>query len=95
MLDVKEYSGITELCVNYCSARITCTSCIDNGENNNCEICGSEKHKSWSDSDGLDPLEEFTNYVLKKFSNKYKTLIYAHYGGKFVSLLFIFIYKLT
>lgn len=61
--------------------RITCTKCIDNSIDNNCEICGTEKHKIWHDQDDLDPLEEFTLWALKGFDNKFKTLIYAHYGG--------------
>lgn len=62
--------------------RITCTKCIDCFIYN-CEICPTERHKTWSDTDNIEPLEEFTKWILKAFDKEYKTLIFAHYGSKF------------
>ena len=81
MQDVQLYAGIYEQITNYISVRWTCSRCMDQGDNPTCEICcGSERQKSWAGFDDIDPLEEFTKWILKAFDKKYKTLIYAHYG---------------
>jgi hypothetical protein len=59
--------------------RVICTKCIDDF-NPSCEICGEERHKTWDDFEGDDPLEQFMKWILKSFGKAYKTLIYAHYG---------------
>ena len=84
MIDVGLYAGIYEHIPNCCSAHITCNLCLDNGKDPNCIICGPTRHKIWCGPD-IDPLEELTYWLLKGFDNKYRTLVYAHYGGKFVS----------
>jgi len=39
--------GQREHVINYISARITCTECCDNGEKENCKICGRIRMKDW------------------------------------------------
>uniref|UniRef100_A0A183C0C2 DNA-directed DNA polymerase n=1 Tax=Globodera pallida TaxID=36090 RepID=A0A183C0C2_GLOPA len=77
--------------VNYLSARITCTDCIDFAEEEateDCEICKTEKGivermKDWSEADGDDAVAEFVEWILRAWSNEFKTYIWAHNASRF------------
>jgi hypothetical protein len=71
--------GIKSLSLKAILFRVICTKCIDEF-NPSCEICGEERHKTWDDFEGSDPLEDFMKWILKNFGKAHKTLIYAHYG---------------
>ena len=77
--------------VNFISARVVCTKCIKDGkwtsEESDCKICGvGPRHKMWNGikmNDGREPLEEFVEWLLKAYDRKYKTIAFAHFGGKY------------
>lgn len=86
--------------VNYLSARVTCTDCVDDGENQDCEICANldgdvERMKDWydfmmiiiiynillnkrSESDGINPIEGFVEWILNAWDAEYNTYIWVN-----------------
>ena len=80
--------GITSHEVAFVSMRWTCTNCEDKKTNGTCQICltkwsTSERSKSWSWANCNNPLSEFVNFALYGFKKNNKTLLFAHYGGRF------------
>ncbi|KAL3080128.1 hypothetical protein niasHS_013800 [Heterodera schachtii] len=76
--------------VNHLSVNITCTECCDSatGECVECAICTTEegvlcRKKDWSEANGDEPLRDFVEWVLRAWSNKHKTYLWAHNSSRF------------
>lgn len=82
--------------VNQVSARITCTRCEDGagGPNPKCAICGPKREFDWSETEGIDCISAFTEWLLTAFDNKFDTLIWAHNAARFDSH-FVFNYLMS
>ncbi|KAL3076772.1 hypothetical protein niasHS_011509 [Heterodera schachtii] len=89
-LDPLEEAGQQRHKVNQLSVRVTCTECCDSerGVRTNCQICISEygtmeRIKDWSEAEGHEPISEFVEWILRAWTNKYKTFIWAHNASRF------------
>ncbi|KAL3084392.1 hypothetical protein niasHS_008166 [Heterodera schachtii] len=76
--------------VNHLSVNITCTECCDSatGECVECAICTTEegilcRKRDWSEANGDEPLRDFVEWVLRAWSNKHKTYLWAHNSSRF------------
>ncbi|KAH7697592.1 hypothetical protein AAVH_35324, partial [Aphelenchoides avenae] len=80
--------------VNCVCAQVFCTKCISNdkwrqvGPTGWCEICGPERERSWLESDGINPLREFMDWLLGLY-DKYRTYAFSHYGGRYDMILIL------
>lgn len=54
----------------------------------NCDICGPERELSWRESDGIDPLKEFMDWLLG-LNPKYRSYAFSHYGGRYDMVLIL------
>ncbi|KAL3087021.1 hypothetical protein niasHS_005260 [Heterodera schachtii] len=74
--------------VNFLSARVSCTECADFRPSTHCEICMNtdgvvERTKHWSEADGDEPVADFVEWILRAWSDQFKTYIWAHNASRF------------
>ena len=85
--------------VNFVCAKIICTQCIEKQIwhlplEEVCNICGPHRTRTWSPIDFTEtkvdkhvitdnPLKEFTEWILYEPNNKYQTVAFAHFGGRY------------
>jgi hypothetical protein len=88
---------------NFIGLIITCTKCINVGhtgslKNIGCEICGKYRTLSFSPFDYSDtyvdkkfitedPLENFVDYLLYQLNINFKTICFAHNGGRYDNVI--------
>ncbi|KAH7673276.1 hypothetical protein AAVH_42244, partial [Aphelenchoides avenae] len=92
--DLETAPGKYQHRVNCVCAQVFCTKCISNdkwrqlGPTGWCEICGPERERSWLESDGVNPLREFMDWLLGLY-DKYRTYAFFHYGGRYDMILIL------
>ncbi|KAH7668238.1 hypothetical protein AAVH_42922, partial [Aphelenchoides avenae] len=90
--DLETSPGKFQHRVSCVCAQVFCTKCISNdkwrqtGPTGWCEICGPDRERSWLESDGINPLREFMDWLLG-LNAKYRTCAFSHYGGRYDMIL--------
>ena len=71
---------------NYNEEISTCEVCLPRIYKQTDTMYGMDfkRKKKWSFYNCEDPVEEFVDWILKVFDNKFPVLIYSHNGGRYV-----------
>jgi len=96
--DTQLLNGHFEHSVNFVCANVFCPECLKKPKNDSsiseeCLICGEHRWLTWAPFEYKgtsvdlavttdDPLTCFVDWLLTKTNSKFKSVCFAHYGGK-------------